>query len=149
MISWYVDTRYWPVLYTAEPIWPKVGRWYVWRSRAAQKHYFDKPSELEIEYMFFWRKSGKSCRNFYWRKKKWEKQKNGTFGAGNRKSWLHRSPKCSRTSDSYLPYLFTLATMRVCQNIRYLLPNIIRNAFRPYLKWVIFNFLKDSLRKCC
>ena len=88
-------------------------------STAAYRQYFDKPSELEIEYLFFQRFRGKFCGNFYMRKKKWEKRKNTSNGAGDRICWLHRSPKYPCTSDSCLVCFFTFASTRVCQNMRY------------------------------
>ena len=43
--------------------------------RMIGNHFFDKPLHLESNFYVFDRFQKKSCRNFYWRKKKWEKTK--------------------------------------------------------------------------
>ena len=83
------------------------------------KQYFSKPSHLEIHFDSNSSFSKKSCRNFYWRKKKWEKRNFRTNQTVDVEFQLHRSPKCSRTSDSCSPCNFASATTRVCQNITY------------------------------
>ena len=118
-----------------------INRGYILLSREAKKHYFDKPSELEMEYDQKFPMEQKFFKNFRWSKKKWEKHKIWTYGARNRKSWLHRSPKCSWTSDSCLACFFAPATTRVCQNMRYRLQGNIKSTSQVKKLEVIFHSL--------
>ena len=74
------------------------------------------------------------------------KRENLWPGARDGECWLHRSPKCSWTSDSCLSCFFTSATTRVCQNMRYRLQYSFRKTYNPLKKMSHYQkFLSEAV----
>ena len=118
--------------------WNNFGTMNKWTHRELGKWYFCKPFELEIKNDEIWRFRGKFCRNFYMRKKTWEKRIFGRFLTGIGEIGLHLSPKFSWMMNSHSSCFFTSPTTRVCQNI---------TGFKIHAKMHFVDIKNDSFLK--
>ena len=114
--------------------------------RMIGNHFFDKPWHLESNFYVFDRFQKKSCRNFYWRKKKWEKQNGLSYETVDSEIGLHRSPKCS-SMIFCVCYAFLQLHLPGFVKIWRIAPSVVKNTsnldFEKFLFfWKITKILK-------
>ena len=115
----------------------------VWKHTGWSEIIFWQTSVVGKQLWYEFSISKKSCRIFYWRKKKWEKQKFGSYETVDNEIGLHRSPKCS-SMIVCVCYAFLQLHLPGFVKIWRIAPSVVKNTSN--LDFEIFLFFLKKIK---